>query len=50
MKKDGLKSINIKTYETYEHIDIPSIKRRVFMDSDYTIMFEKFKEEDINNG
>lgn len=45
MKQDGLKSINIKTYENYPHIDIPSIKKRVFMDSDYTILFKELDKE-----
>ena len=37
MKNDGLKSINIKTTDKklYNIIEIPSVKKRVFMDSDY---------------
>ena len=39
MKKDGLKSINIrkeKELNRYEYIEIPSIKKRVYMESDYS--------------
>lgn len=45
MEEDGLKSINIKTYDQYEHIDIPSKKKRVFMDSDYREVLEFFKRK-----
>lgn len=40
LKKDGKKSINIKMLQTneYEIVDIPSIKRRLFLDSDYSIL------------
>ena len=42
MKEDGLKSINIKMYKDenckYRIIRIPSTKKKVFMDSDYTLM------------
>jgi len=40
MKQDGKKSVNIRTIENeeYEYIDIPSKKKRVFMDSDYSIL------------
>lgn len=40
MKKEGLKSINIKTYNNYDCLEIPSIRKRVFMDSDYRYLFE----------
>ena len=46
MKEEGLKSINIKDYHKYEHIKIPSIKKRVFMDSDYKLLFDYYREED----
>lgn len=46
MKDEGLKSIHINTYNQYEHIDIPSKKKRVFMDSNYIPMFEYCKELD----
>lgn len=46
MHKDGLKSINIKNYMIYDHLDIPSVKRRILMDSDYRVLFETFKKED----
>jgi len=41
MKKDGLKSINLNKQDEmnkYKHIEIPSTKKRVFLDSDYTIL------------
>lgn len=40
MKEDGKKSINIKMLNTsdYKIIQIPSEKKRVFLDSDYTIL------------
>ena len=40
MKKDGKKSVNIKMLEEKEYgiIEIPSIKKRVFLKSDYTIL------------
>lgn len=43
MKRDNLKSINIKTTDKtlYNIIDIPSVKRRVFLDSDYTVLLKK---------
>ena len=38
MIKDNKKSINIKDIDKYNIIVIPSIKKRVFLDSDYTIL------------
>lgn len=40
MKEDGKKSINIKMLKEkdYDMIEIPSVKKRVFLDSDYSIM------------
>lgn len=40
MKLDGKKSINIKMLDSddYYLLDIPSVKKRVFMDSDYRIL------------
>ena len=40
MKLDGKKSINIRTLETdgYDYIKIPSVKKRVFLDSDYSVL------------
>ena len=40
IKDDGLKSVNIKMLkdDKYRIIQIPSIKKRVFMESDYTIL------------
>ena len=40
--KDGKKSYNVKWLDdennTYDAIEIPSIKKRVYMDSDYTVL------------
>lgn len=40
MKEDGCKSFNIKMLDEkkYRIIEIPSVKKRVFMDSDYSVM------------
>ena len=40
IKNNGLKSVNIKMLQTsdYKIILIPSVKKRVFMDSDYSIL------------
>ena len=40
MKEDGKKSVNIKmlTDKSYNIIEIPSTKKRVFMDSDYSCL------------
>lgn len=40
MKADGKKSVNIKMLEDqqYKIIDIPSKKKRVFLDSDYSVL------------
>ena len=46
MEKDGLKSIHIDTYMNYPHIDVPSVKKRVFMDSDYKCLLEYYKKLD----
>lgn len=48
MKEDGKKSVNITTIdnENYRFFDIPSIKLRVFMDSDYSVIFEKTEDGD----
>jgi hypothetical protein len=42
MKEDGKKSINITTLDTdkYRFIEIPSVKKRVFMASDYSVLTE----------
>lgn len=42
MKDDGLKSINITKLEDsdYKYLEIPSIKKRVFLDSDYSILMK----------
>lgn len=48
MKEDGKKSVNITTIdnENYRFFDIPSTKLRVFMDSDYSVIFEKTEDGD----
>ena len=38
LKNDGEKSVGIRHLDTYRIIEIPSIKKRVFMDSDYTVL------------
>lgn len=49
MKEDGLKSFNIKMLAKnteplpYNIITIPSVKKRVFMDSDYSVLLD-YKE------
>lgn len=40
MKEDGKKSVNIKKLEDYNIVIIPSVKKRVFMESDYTFLEE----------
>lgn len=46
MKAEGLKSVNIKmNYEDYGIIEIPSKIKRVFLDSDYTYLFNKWEAE-----
>lgn len=47
MLKEGLKSINIRTYAQYEHIVIPTVKRRVLLDGDYNVLFDKLREQDF---
>ena len=38
MKKNGDKSVNIRTIDKYRYLEIPSIKKRVFMTSDYSVL------------
>lgn len=40
MLKDHKKSVNIRTIDEdgYDYIDIPSVKKRVFLDSDYSVL------------
>lgn len=42
MIEDGKKSVNIRLLEKeeYSYIEIPSIQKRVFLDSDYTVLFQ----------
>lgn len=43
MKNDGKKSIKYTDNELYNIIDVPSVKRRTFMDSDYSVIFKGVK-------
>lgn len=47
MKEDGKKSFNIKMLKenTYRIIVIPSVKKRVFLDADYSVL-KNLKEEE----
>lgn len=47
MVQDGKKSISIKMLKekNYNIVEIPSIKKRVFMDSDYSKLFELWESE-----
>lgn len=45
MKNDGKKSINIKDIGDYSIYEIPSIKKRVFLESDYSILKELNENE-----
>lgn len=38
LKNDGEKSVGLRHIENYRIIEIPSVKLRVFMDSDYSIL------------
>lgn len=38
MMKDGCKSVNIRKLDGYNYIEIPSVKKRVLMTSDYSIL------------
>ena len=38
LKADGEKSVGLRHIGKYNMIEIPSIKRRVFMDSDYSVL------------
>lgn len=42
MKADGKKSVNIKKIdeEGYEYLRIPSVQKRVFLDSDYSVLLD----------
>ena len=42
MKADGKKSVNIKKIdeEGYDYVRIPSVQKRVFLDSDYSVLLE----------
>ena len=45
MKADNKKSVNIRTdLNKYRIIDIPSKKRRTFLDSDYSILIQELKD------
>lgn len=38
LKDDGEKSIGLRHLDKYRIIEIPSVKKRVFMDSDYSVL------------
>ncbi len=38
MMEDGLKSVNINKLDGYDYIEIPSKKKRIFMESDYSVL------------
>ena len=42
MKQDGKKSVNIRTIDTdgYDYLNIPSVQKRVFLDSDYSVLLD----------
>jgi hypothetical protein len=40
LKKDGEKSVGMRHLGNYRIIEIPSVKKRVFMDSDYSVLKE----------
>jgi len=42
MKDDELKSVSLKNLEKklYKNIEIPSVKKRVFLESDYSVLIE----------
>lgn len=46
MKLDNKKSVNIKKSieEGYRIIEIPSIKKKIFCDSDYSILLTELKD------
>ena len=50
MKKEDVKSVNIRTIDDtdYDFINIPSVKKRVFMDSDYRVIFRDTDYYDQN--
>ena len=41
MMIDGKKSVGIRDLDKYNIIKIPSIKKRVFMDSDYSFLIKE---------
>ena len=49
---DGKKSVNVNMLESkdYKIFEIPSIKKRVFMDTDYTKLFEYWEKEFEETG
>lgn len=51
MKQDGMKSFNLKNVnrERYYMIDIPSVKLRTFMNSDYCCLSSVLSSDEIEN-
>lgn len=51
LRKEDKKSVNVKMdYEEYNIIEIPSQKRRVFLDNDYSILFMEWDKQLNENG
>lgn len=48
MKDDGLKSININKLKDqgYNYIEIPTVKKRIFLTADYSVIFNIQNNED----
>ena len=46
MKDNGRKSINVKDYKQFDCVSIPSIKKRIFHDCDFNVMFDYFIKKD----
>lgn len=38
LKQDGEKSVGIRHLNNYRIIEVPSVKKRIFMDSDYSVL------------
>jgi len=45
LKDNGEKSVGIRHFNNYNIIKIPSVKKRVFMDSDYSIILDWAREK-----
>ena len=45
IKEEGKKSFNIKMVGEYDCIELPSKKKRVYMETDYTALMDYSKEK-----